>query len=73
MRLGVLTFHRAINYGSYWQARALVEGLARLGHTADVIDHRSRAVDWKEWRCALAPLCPARGPSGTITAKRPGR
>ena len=24
-RIGVLTFHRCINYGSYWQARCLVE------------------------------------------------
>ncbi len=27
LRVGVLTFHRCINYGSYWQARCLVEGL----------------------------------------------
>ena len=26
--IGVLTFHRCINYGSYWQARCLAEGLA---------------------------------------------
>ena len=26
---GVLTFHRCINYGSYWQARCLMEGLRR--------------------------------------------
>jgi hypothetical protein len=28
-RVGVLTFHRCINYGSYWQARCLVEGLRK--------------------------------------------
>jgi hypothetical protein len=58
-RIGVLTFHRCINYGSYWQARALVEGLRRRGHDAVLLDHRSRRVDRAEWRCALAPHQPA--------------
>ena len=31
MRVGVLTFHRCINYGSYWQARCLVEAIAARG------------------------------------------
>ena len=33
MKIGVLTFHRCINYGSYWQARSLVEGLRSRGRT----------------------------------------
>ena len=32
MKVGVLTFHRCINFGSYWQARCLVEGLRSRGH-----------------------------------------
>ncbi|MBV9882229.1 MAG: polysaccharide pyruvyl transferase family protein [Sphingomonadaceae bacterium] len=62
-RVGVLTFHRCINYGSYWQARCLVEGLRARGHDAMLLDHRSARVDRAEWRCALQPLLPARGPS----------
>ncbi|HYD88540.1 MAG TPA: polysaccharide pyruvyl transferase family protein [Vitreimonas sp.] len=54
-KLGVLTFHRCINYGSYWQARCLVEGLGARGGEAVLLDHRSSAVDRAEWRCALRP------------------
>jgi hypothetical protein len=55
---GVLTFHRCINYGSYWQARCLVDGLRALGSNAVLLDHRSGRVDRAEWRCALQPLLP---------------
>jgi hypothetical protein len=58
-KVGVLTFHRCINYGSYWQARCLVEGLRRRGLDAVLLDHRSRRVDRAEWRCALTPHRPA--------------
>jgi hypothetical protein len=60
IQVGVLTFHRCINYGSYWQARCLVEGLRRLGKKAVLLDHDSPRVNWLEWRCALQPLLPVR-------------
>src|SRR5690606_3394326 len=63
VRIGVLTFHRCINYGSYWQARCLVEGLRARGHDPVVIDHVSRRVDIAEWRCAFRPTLPEPGPS----------
>ena len=47
-RIGVLTFHRCINYGSYWQARCLTEGLRRRGHDAGLLDHRSARVNRAE-------------------------
>ena len=55
---GVLTFHRCINYGSYWQARSLVEGLRARGHDPVLLDHHSRRVARAEWRCALQPSLP---------------
>jgi hypothetical protein len=58
-KIGVLTFHRCINYGSYWQARCLVEGLRGRGLDAVLLDHRSARVDRAEWRCALSPHLPA--------------
>jgi hypothetical protein len=58
-KIGVLTFHRCINYGSYWQARCLVEGLRAAGHDAVLLDHVSDRVNRAEWRCALSPLLPA--------------
>jgi Polysaccharide pyruvyl transferase len=62
VRVGVLTFHRCINYGSYWQARALVEGLRARGLDAVLLDHDSRRVNVAEWRCAFRPLLPAAVP-----------
>ena len=58
LKIGVLTFHRCINYGSFWQARALVEGLRARGHDAVLLDHHSREVTWAEWRCAFQPTLP---------------
>jgi hypothetical protein len=54
-KIGVLTFHRCINYGSYWQARRLVEGLRARGANAVLLDHESASVKRAEWRCALRP------------------
>lgn len=59
-RVGVLTFHRCINYGSYWQARQLVEGLTALGYRTELLDHRCRNAGWAEYRCAFQPTLPMR-------------
>src|SRR5581483_1783891 len=67
-KIGVLTFHRCINYGSYWQARCLTEGLRRRGWDAVLLDHRSLRVDRAEWACALRPSLPARTPRADIRA-----
>src|SRR3954471_16942970 len=61
-RIGVLTFHKCINYGSYWQARCLVEGLRKLGHDAELLDHDCRCVRRAEAKCALQPKLPKRTP-----------
>jgi hypothetical protein len=61
-RIGVLTFHRCINYGSYWQARSLVTGLRARGHEAVLLDHDCPRVKWAEYRCAFQPLLPTRTP-----------
>ncbi|MEH3102554.1 MAG: polysaccharide pyruvyl transferase family protein [Sphingomonas phyllosphaerae] len=67
-QVGVLTFHRCINYGSYWQARCLVEGLRAMGHDALLLDHHSEAVVRAEWRCALQPTLPERTAAGDLAA-----
>jgi len=59
-KIGVLTFHKCINYGSYWQARCLVEGLHESGFDAELIDHQSEIVARAELRCAFQPLLPVR-------------
>lgn len=62
VKIGILTFHRCINYGSYWQARCLAEGLRARGHDAVILDHASRRIDIAEWKCALQPTRPAATP-----------
>lgn len=62
MKIGILTFHRCINYGSYWQARCLAEELQRRGHNAVILDHYSKRVNMAEWKCALQPTLPTEVP-----------
>jgi hypothetical protein len=58
MKTGILTFHRCINYGSFWQAHCLVNGLRAKGHDAVILEHHSRRVNLAEWRCAYNPVLP---------------
>lgn len=44
MKIGVLTFHNAHNYGAVLQAYALRTKLRAEGHNADIINYRI-AVD----------------------------
>lgn len=62
MRVSVLTFHKCINYGSYWQARCMVEALKARGHDAELLDHDCVGVRRAEVRCALQPKLPQRTP-----------
>lgn len=39
MKIGILTFHRAYNYGAFLQCRALQEYLKSQGHDVEVIDY----------------------------------
>lgn len=39
MRIGILTFHRAINYGAFLQAFALKTHLTSLGHEVEIVDY----------------------------------
>jgi hypothetical protein len=59
-RLGILTFHKCVNYGSYWQARCLAEGLSKRGYNVEILDHDCNGVRWAEARCALQPKLPER-------------
>lgn len=63
LKIGILTFHRCINYGSYWQTRCLVEGLRSRGHQAEILDHHSGRVNVAEWKCAMRPILPTPSPA----------
>jgi len=55
-RIALLTFHRCVDYGSHWQARCLLAGLARRGHEVILADHACDRVRRAALACALAPL-----------------
>lgn len=44
-KIGILTFHRAINYGALLQCYGLQEKLTELGADAEVVDYRSSYVE----------------------------
>ena len=54
MRIGILTFHRAHNYGAVLQAYALQEVLINRGHDVEFIDYQSphllRIYRWFSWK-----------------------
>lgn len=45
MKIGILTFHRAINYGAVLQCYALYRTLCDMGHDVEVIDYRPRYIE----------------------------
>lgn len=55
MKIGILTFHRAHNYGAILQCYALQEYLKQEGHHVEVLDYCPQFVSdtyavWKYWR-----------------------
>lgn len=45
MKIGILTYHRAYNYGAVLQCFALKEVLKSMGHEACVIDYRQSEIE----------------------------
>ena len=45
MKIGILTFHRAINYGAVLQCYALYKILSNQGHQVEVIDYRPDYIE----------------------------
>jgi len=52
MRIGILTFHWATNYGAILQAYCLQEWLRERGHEVDILNYKPRQFDFK-WTSAL--------------------
>ena len=44
MKIGILTFHRACNYGGALQCFALAKKLNTMGYNVEVVDYRSKAI-----------------------------
>lgn len=45
MRVGIITFHRAVNYGAVLQAYALQRTMEKLGHKTEIIDYRCKKIE----------------------------
>lgn len=45
MRIGIITFHYARNYGAFLQARSLLNFIASLGHRTELIDYRNPRLE----------------------------
>lgn len=44
-RVGIVTFHRAENFGAVMQSYALQTVIERLGHEAVIIDYRNKTIE----------------------------
>lgn len=56
MKVGVLTFHRAVNFGAILQVYALQQTLLRMGVESEVVDYRSPAIEQRYERPSLGSL-----------------
>jgi hypothetical protein len=70
LKIGILTFHRCINYGSYWQAKCLADAIRLRGHNATILDHYSGRINIAEWKCAYHPVLPTPVPESDIALYR---
>lgn len=56
MKIGIVTYHRALNYGAVLQCMSLYSALKGLGHEVEVVDYRPEAIEayrmyfrWKDF------------------------
>ena len=47
-KIGVLTFHRSLNYGAVLQARGLVEAVKKMGFEAELVDYRNENLEKRD-------------------------
>lgn len=45
MKIGILTYHRALNYGAVLQCMSLYTALKSMGHDVEIIDYRPQAIE----------------------------
>lgn len=46
MKIGIITFHRAINYGAVLQCYALQHAIMKDGHEVEIIDYRPESIEF---------------------------
>lgn len=63
MKIGILTFHRAVNYGAVLQAYALQQVILLMGHDAEIIDYRCPFIESE-----VSPLAGFKNKVGFVSA-----
>ena len=54
-KIGILTFHRAENYGAFWQAYALQETINKINNVKSfIIDYRSEESEMLSYPAKMA-------------------
>lgn len=66
MKIGILTFHRAINFGAVLQCYALYSILKGMGHEVEVIDYRPESVERYRRHFRLVDFRQAPGVGGKL-------
>lgn len=56
MKVGILTFHNGINYGTFFQVYALQSFLLQHGFQCQVINYKNLGFTLREYKCFLHPL-----------------
>ncbi len=64
MRVGIITFHHAYNYGAFLQAEGLYGHLRELGHEPEIVDYRHPGLEAMHERCIRYGLHPLRKLAG---------
>ena len=55
-KIGILTLHRALNYGAVWQCWALKKACESIGHKVETIDYNPYGDYEKKWFIGKQPL-----------------
>lgn len=55
MRIGILTFHNANNYGAVLQAYCLQETLRRIGFDVEIVDYRNPLIESRMHPFSFSP------------------
>ena len=55
MKIGIITFHWATNYGAILQSYALQEYLKKMGHDVHIINYRPKQYNKTLIKCILSP------------------
>lgn len=49
MKIGILTFHNTMNYGSFLQALGTYNALVKLGYDCEILDYECKAIEDSEF------------------------